>query len=114
MIMLQRKLKCKYTGTDEYMPKEITKDKLMPVIGFEVQRREAEYEGKKRIEDDLYLLVINNKGHIARIAAWTCNVMIDDEDKAMLSIAQSIGSASSLLLNSSDEGTIQIKTFGGK
>jgi len=111
MVMLQRKLKCKYVGTDEFMPKDITREKMMPVIGFEVQRREAEYDGKKRIEDDLFLLVVNNNGRIVRVAAWCCKVIIDEDEKAIAGIAQSVGSVASMIMESSNEGMIQIKQF---
>lgn len=111
MIMLTRRLKCKYTGTDEFMPKEISRDKAMTVVGYEVQRREVSYGDKKKVEDDLFLLVIGNTGYITRIASFCCRVMIDDnDDKANSSIAQSIGTMASLLLESSSEGTIHVKT----
>ncbi len=118
MIMLQRKLKCEFVGTDEFMPKDITRDKTIPVIGFEVQRREAEYidlidlvDEKKQIEDDLFLLVVNNSGRIVRIAAWCCKVTIDEDERAIVGIAQSVGLVASMIKESSNEGMIQIKQF---
>lgn len=118
MIMLQRKLTCKYTGTDEYMPKDVQRDKKMAVIGFEVQKREVSYNGKRRIEDDLFFLVVNNKGHVTRLASFCCSVMVDDtEDRTRAALAQGVGSVaelSSMLLCSSEGGMVTVNVNNNK
>lgn len=80
--ILQRKLKCKYTGSDDYLPPDVPREKFMPVVGFEYRKRKISGVGEnhnttKEIED-LYFLVINSKGKITTIASFNCNTMIDE------------------------------------
>lgn len=76
--IIQRKLKCKFTGSDDFLPEGVPRDKFMPVIAYEYQRREKEFEGKARIQEDLFYIVLNNKGKPTRIASFNCATMIDE------------------------------------
>lgn len=78
MIMLQRKIKCKFTGSDDYLPEGVPRDKFIPVIGIEARRREKTYEGKTQWVEDLFYIVINNKGKVVTIASFNCSTMIDE------------------------------------
>ena len=77
-IMIQRKLKCKFTGSDDYLPEGIPRDKFIPVIGFEYRKREQHKDGKSFWVEDLYYVVINNKGKAVSIASFNCSTMIDE------------------------------------
>lgn len=78
-IILQRKLKCKFTGSDDYLPEFIPRDSFIPVIGFEYRKREVLKENKNFFIEDLYYQVINSKGKIISIASFNCNTMIDEQ-----------------------------------
>lgn len=77
-ISLQRKLKCKFTGSDDYLPEGIPRDKFIPVIGFEYRRREQNKDGKSFTVEDVYFQVINDKGKLISIASFNCSTMIDE------------------------------------
>lgn len=85
MIMLQRKIRCKYTGNDNYMPKDskgnplLSRERWIPVIGYEIRRREKIYDGKIRVVEDIYLVVINDNQKVETIASFNCHVLIDDQ-----------------------------------
>lgn len=79
MIMLQRKIKCKFTGSEDFQPEGIPRDKWLPVIGFEVRRREKIFNDKKEIVEDVYYLVTNEKGKLQTIASFNCSTMIDEQ-----------------------------------
>lgn len=77
--MIQRKLKCKFTGSDDFLPEDIPRDKFIPVIGYEYRRKEREHNGKSFVQEDVYYIVINNKGKLTTIASFNCSTMIDDQ-----------------------------------
>jgi len=64
--------------------------------------------GRQEKRDDLFYIVIDNLGRICPVASWNMVTMIDDEEKTITSISQSIGSIASLLVSSSSEGMIHI------
>lgn len=78
MIYLQRKLKCKYVGSNDFQPEGIPANKWMIVIGYETIRREKRFGEKTETVDDLYFFVVNDKGKISKIAQFNCQVMIDE------------------------------------
>lgn len=76
-----RKIKCKFTGSDDFLPEGVPRDKWLPVIGYETRKREKEFEGKKSIVEDILYLVTNEKGKIVPIASFNCSTMIDDQSE---------------------------------
>lgn len=78
MIHLQRKIKCKFTGSEDFQPEGIPRDKWLPVIGYEARRREKDFQGKKETVEDVYYLVTNDKGKLVTIASFNCSTMIDE------------------------------------
>lgn len=78
MIVIQRKLKAKYTGEDQYKQDGIDRDKWMNVIGIESRKRLKKYEGKEKWVDDLFLVVINNNSKACIISAMNMDIRIDD------------------------------------
>lgn len=79
MIHIMRKIKCKFTGSEDYQPEGIPRDKWFPVIGYEVRAREKEFQGKKERVEDVYYLVTNDKGKMVTIASFNCTTMIDEQ-----------------------------------
>jgi len=79
--MIQRKLRCKFTGSDDFLPEDIPRDKFLPVIGYEYRRKERQFEGKTIQQEDLYYIVIDNKGKLKTIASFNCSTMIDDQSE---------------------------------
>lgn len=77
-IILQRKLKCKFTGSDDYLPEDIPREKFMPIVGYEYRKREVRKDDKSFSVEDLYYQVINSKGKIISLASFNCNTMIDE------------------------------------
>jgi len=78
MVHMQRKVKCKFIGSEEYQPEGIPREKWLPVLGVEVRKREKEFNNKKEIVEDIYYLVANDKAKMVTIASFNCSTMIDD------------------------------------
>lgn len=80
MIYLQRKIKARFNGSVDYLPEGIPADKFLPVIGFEVRRRNYQKtpESKIEVKEDLYYHVINNAGKLVPIASFNMQTMIDE------------------------------------
>lgn len=87
MIMLQRKIKCKFTGSEDYQPEGIPRDRWLPVIGWETRKREKEYQGTKQWVEDIFYHVTNEKGKLVCIASFNCSTMIDEKAEVDLNLA---------------------------
>lgn len=85
MVWMQRKIKCKVINPD-YKPDGIP-DKFIPVLGIETRKREKEYQGKKMIVEDVYYLVVDNRGKLLSIASFNCATMVDEEAELKLNRA---------------------------
>lgn len=79
MIHLQRKIKCKFTGSEEYQPEGIAREKWFPVIGYEIRKREKKFENKIEMVEDVFYLVTNEKGRMITLASFNCSTMIDEQ-----------------------------------
>jgi hypothetical protein len=85
MIYFQRKVKCKFGGDEKYLPKNMSSGKFVPVIGYEIRRREKHFgddgngEGKTEVVEDIIFVVIGNDGKFARVAEFNCMIMIDEK-----------------------------------
>lgn len=81
MVHLQRKIKARFAGSVDYLPEGIPTDKFIPVIGYEVRRREYKKnpDDKPEIKEDIYYLVTNNNGKIIPIASFNMVTMIDEK-----------------------------------
>lgn len=81
MIHLQRKIKARFAGSVDYLPEGIPTDKFLPVIGYEVRRREYRKnpEDKPEIKEDVYYLVTNDHGKLIPIASFNMVTMIDEK-----------------------------------
>jgi hypothetical protein len=94
MVHIMRKIKCKFTGSEDYQPEGIPRDRWFPVIGYEVRAREKDFQGKKERVEDIYYLVTNDKGKMVTIASFNCTTMIDEsaeiEGGKLLSMLQNI------------------------
>ena len=113
MIMLQRKLKCKYVGEPKYLPDNFPVDRFVPVVGYEVRRRNIHRKDsdKEDVVEDVYYQVIDNKGKLIPVASFNMQTMIDDGDeKSMLAIAQNTGEIASMIKSSMYEGEIVVRT----
>lgn len=78
MVWMQRKIKCKVIN-DEYRPEGIPSDRFIPVLGIETRKREKEYQGKKMWVEDVYYLVVDNRGKLLSVASFNCSTMVDEE-----------------------------------
>jgi hypothetical protein len=84
MIHMMRKLKCKFTGADDFLPEGIPRDKFLPVLGIEsrkrihVDTREGK-QGKQKEVEDIFYLVTDDKGKLISIASFNCATMIDEK-----------------------------------
>lgn len=80
MIYLQRKLKMKFIGADDYLPEGVPRGKWIPVIGFEVRRREQQKQNEQgtKIVEDIYYVITNDKGKVVSVASFNCSTMIDE------------------------------------
>jgi|WetSurMetagenome_2_1015567.scaffolds.fasta_scaffold15199_9 hypothetical protein len=79
MIHLQRKLKMKYTGSDDYLPEGVPRDKFIPVIGYEIRKTEKNVKGENKTFEDIYYIVINDNGKLSKVAEFNCVTMIDEQ-----------------------------------
>lgn len=77
MVMLQRKIRFKYTAGDDYKPEEIGRDKHYPVIGYEIRKSVKTFEGKERNVEDIFYVVLNDKSRPVVIASWNGETIID-------------------------------------
>lgn len=77
MMVMQRKVAFKFTGSDDYKPELISRDKHYPVIGYEVRRSEKQFEGEMKIQESLYYLIIDDKGKPVVVASWNGETVID-------------------------------------
>lgn len=80
MVWMQRKLKCKVINSD-YRPEGIPENKFIPVLGIETRRREKEFEGKKTIVEDVYFLVVTDRGKLITVGSFNCATMLDEESE---------------------------------
>lgn len=95
MVIMQRKIQCKYTGPDKYLQEGFKRDKWFPVVATEVRRREKEYEGKKRTVEEIFYIVIGEKGQLVTTASFNCETRIDES--AEIPGGQLIGLLNNLL-----------------
>ena len=87
MIHMMRKLKCKFTGSDDFLPEGIPREKFMPVLGYEVRRRDQVKNDKKIVVEDIYYIVTTDKGKVIPIASFNCATMIDERAEIDLAAA---------------------------
>lgn len=78
MVHMMRKLKCKFTGSEDFQPEGIPRDKWLPVLGYETRNRVKRFENKEENVTDIYYLVMNDKGRLTTIASFNCSTMIDE------------------------------------
>lgn len=81
MIQMMKKIEVKFTGDDEYRPKELPRDKWLSVLGYEWKRRNTEYEGKPKVVNDLFFIVVGNNGKVCRVSEISCSVRIDQRSE---------------------------------
>lgn len=74
-----RKIKCKFTGSEDFQPEGIPRDKWFPVLGYETRQRQKTFENKTETVTDVYYLVTNDKGRLTTIASFNCSTMIDEQ-----------------------------------
>lgn len=77
MIVLQRPLMAKYSGPDEYIPEGITRDKFLPVVGVKTRTEERMVKDKPKKIEDIFYLVINDKGKLLEVSAFNCTTEIN-------------------------------------
>lgn len=87
MIHLMRKIKCKFTGSEEYQPEGVKRDQWFPVIGYEARKREKTIGDKTQWVEDIFYLITNEKGKIVTIASFNCQTMIDEKAEIDLKAA---------------------------
>lgn len=78
MIHLIRAIKAKYTGPDDFLPENVSRDKWMPVIGYEARHVRKMIKEVERDVEELFFKVIDNTGKLVQVAAFNCSVMVDD------------------------------------
>lgn len=113
MIMLQRKLKCKFIGEQKYLPDNFPPNQFVPVVGYEIRKRNIQRQGSDEVltVEDVYYQVIDNKGKLIPVASFNMQTMIDDGDeKAVMAIAQNTGEIASMIKSSMYEGEIVVRT----
>ncbi len=77
MIVLQRPLLAKYSGPDEYMPEEMKRDKFLPVVGVKTRLNERVVNGQEKKIEDIYYLLINDKGKLIEVSSFNCTTEIN-------------------------------------
>jgi hypothetical protein len=95
MVIMQRKIQCKYTGPDKYMQEGFRRDKWLPVVATEVRKREKAYEGKKRVIEEIFYIIIGDNGQLITTASFNCETRIDES--AEIPGGQLIGLLNNLL-----------------
>lgn len=78
MVHMMRKIKCKFTGSEDFQPEGIGRDKWFPVIGYETRQRQKTFDNKTETVTDIYYLVTNDKGRLVTVASFNCSTMIDE------------------------------------
>ncbi len=79
MVHFQRKIKINYSGDDKYLPKNITRGKWLPVLGYEVRSTDRMIDGIKKVFQDVFFLVIGDDSSLVKVAEMNCRVMIDEK-----------------------------------
>ena len=77
MIMIQRKIRFKYTAGDDYKPEDIGRDKHYLVIGYEIRRSVKKFDGGEKTVEDIFYAVLNDKSKPVIIASWNGETIID-------------------------------------
>lgn len=77
-MFLTRQLKVKFTGSEEYRPKDLPRDKAIPVVGFHSKQIRKTFDGEERLDTELIYLVIDSKGKVVPVVAFNCIAIIDD------------------------------------
>lgn len=80
MIHMMRKVRCKYTGSDEYQPEGIDRKVTYPVIAYEIRRREKPgFEDKPaKVVEEIFFIVLNSNAVLTTVASFNCKVYIDE------------------------------------
>ena len=80
-MFLQRRVRVKYIGDDDYRPHNVPANKFIPAIGFETRRVEKTFEqGKTKTVDELFFIVVDNMGKPQSVAGFNCAVTVDEND----------------------------------
>lgn len=87
-----RKLKCRFSGDKKYLPDGIPENKWIPVIGYEIrERHQASRNNANRIVNDIFYLVLDDKGKIIPLASFNCQTIVDDSElQVMVSMVKGI------------------------
>ena len=101
-MFINRRVKVKFIGKDDFRPRDMPANKFIPVIGFTTRRVEKLFEGKERIEEELYYIIIDNQGKSVPVAAFNCVAVCDEADD-IAKIAETLRNATLLLKHLSDE-----------
>lgn len=100
-MFINRKVKVKFAGDDDYRPRDMPANKFIPAIGFSTRRIEKNVEGKHRIDEELYFIIIDNQGKAVPVAAFNCVAVCDEADDTA-KLAETLRNATLLLKHLSE------------
>jgi hypothetical protein len=87
-MFLQRKLRAKFVGLPEYLPKGMPEEKFIPVVGFSSQWLLKHYDGKERREEELTLIMIGDNQKLVSCAAFNCKVILDEKEAETIQVLE--------------------------
>ena len=104
---IQRKLRAKFIGNEDYRPKNFEQKGFVPVIGFESRKVPKTFNGESKVVDEMFLIIIDDHGKIVSAAAFNFAVMIDQIDEDAGKIAQTLNNATLLLKQLSEKNALR-------
>lgn len=98
MKYLMRKLRAKFTGSEEFRPKDFNFKEFVSVVGFETRQKTInDNAGNEKRVEELYLIVVDDKGRLISVMAYNCKVIIDEKENDISKTTEMLRSATVLL-----------------
>lgn len=104
-MFLQRKLRAKFIGNEDYRPKNFDQKGYVPVVGFETRKVKKTFEGQEKVIDEPFLLIIDDHSKLIPVAAFNFNIQIDGADDNMAQATALLQNATILLKAIAEGGT---------
>lgn len=96
-IFLQRKIRAKWIGNNDYKPKNFEITNFVPVIGFECRRVMKNINGEEKSVEELFLIIIDDNGKAISTASFNWRIMIDSSDENVDKTLQMLQNATVLV-----------------
>lgn len=102
-MFIMKKIRAKFCGNEDYRPKNFEGDKFVPVIGFESRRVMKNINGEERNIEELFIMLIDDKGKIISTAAFNWCIVVDTSEENVDKTLQMLQNA-----------TVLVKSLAGK